>query len=42
MKNKDKTNPKQSEKKLHNLVAKFKTIYDISPGLICVANANDM
>lgn len=31
----------QSEKKLFDLATRLKNIYDISPGLICVANAND-
>lgn len=38
---KNKTNLPPSKEKLHDSVAKFKTIYDISPGLICVANANN-
>lgn len=40
MKNKSKNNLPQSEKKLFDLVTLLKNIYDISPGLICVANAN--
>lgn len=40
MKNNNKTNLLQSDKKLLDVVTQFKNIYDISPGLICVADAN--
>lgn len=40
MKNKSKNNLPKSEKKLFDLGTLLKNIYDISPGLICIANSN--